>query len=242
MRRTMHAAAILLACATQIQAQSPSDRQVNVDSRSTLVRSENATGSAEMFADSSVLTPSHYSAKPVTFQGDAGRPYSQLAAIMQCNDWRPNVWDGYPYERAAIVARISQHVDMQCKCFECQTKLHASPCDQGCGGGSGCKDGGCKAGGVKKVRNRYHGPVSTLFALPSDACSAKCGTTCGNQTSCSSPSSSNTCGPTAAHSTSIEGSQPVSPVSSVRVVPTMNANPPQDRMATPVINNPMSRD
>ncbi len=241
MRRTMHAAAILLACATQIQAQSPSDRQVNVDPRSTLVRAENATSSDEMIAESSAIAPSHHSAKAVSFQGDAGRPYSQLAGIMQCNDWRPNLWDGYASERAAIVARVSQHVDMQCNCFECQTKLHSTPCNQGCGGGNGCKAGGCKVVAGKQVRNRYVSPVSTLFALPSDACSQKCGTACGNQTSCSTPPSSNSGGPTAAHSTAIERSQLVSPVSAVQAVPPMKANPPQDRMATPVINNPRSR-
>ncbi len=225
MRRTMHAAAILLACATQIQAQSPSDRETKTAHRSTPTHSENSTHSSPLTDGTPVLAPSDHAASPIASHGDAGRPFSQLAGLMQCNDWRPNLWDGYANERAAIVSRISQHVDMQCKCFECQTKLHSRPCNQSCGESTACGDGAktvgaLRSGGASKlVVNRYRTPVSTLFPAASDACCSSSGAT---------------------HCASNGANGCVAPGVSTSASNGLTSFAPLHRMVSPVISNPAS--
>jgi len=224
MRRTMHAAAIFLVCATQIYAQSPSDRKADEAVRSTLVRSDNHANLNNSIDDSVNSAVSNHSSGQDCFRGDYGRPFSQLAMTMQCNDWRPNLWDNYASERAAMVNHISRHVDMQCKCFECKSNLHSTACDQGCGG---CANNACNAGTGKKARNRYREPISTLFANASDSCNATCGSPC---------QSTGTVVPSDCH----QQSNQIIPVSAVRPDAPSIANPPRDRFATPIINNPRS--
>ena len=186
MRRMMHAAAILLAIATQVQAQTAS------------------------------TTPAETQFIP----RESGRNYSQLASYMSCNDWSPNLWNNYAFERAAIAARISQHVDMQCKCFESHHGLHSHA--SGCGA---CNEGSCKIGTGIKLINRYRQPVSTLYAASSDSCGAACSSGCG---------APNDCGIGGIGNVQSQGGSLSYPASAMRP---MIANPPRDRVASPVMND-----
>jgi len=163
---------------------------------------------------------------------DSGRPYSQLAGYMSCSDWSPNVWNGYASERAARVAIISQHVDMQCSCFECKKNClhtHASACgSDGCSGGD-CKSGVCKAKVGTKITNRYRQSISTLHAAPCESCGPSCGSICSAQSNhgvratCNTiPSGFSSLYPTAQTQPEV-GLQSTSPL-----------------IANPVINNPRS--
>lgn len=199
----MHAAALLLAIASQIQAQSSSDRQVRATAGSISLQQ---SGTAEVHEDSEMgdatatqLVTRQNNPSPNFAHRDSapGQSHSQLASYMSCNDWGPNLWNGYACERSAIAARISQHVDMQCKCFDGKCNLHAQAAGLGCGNCSsgGCSDGSCKAGNGTKGVNRYRQPISTLYAAASNSCGAPCA---GNRaaTACetSRPGSSGSCG------------------------------------------------
>jgi hypothetical protein len=224
MRRTMHAAAILLACASQLQAQSPSDKKFTEGTRSTAVRSENATTSRASTTESIPLPTTSPSSELNYIRGDSGRPYSQLATVMQCNDWRPNLWDNYASERAALASRISQHVDMQCKCFDCKSNLYSTACEPGCGG---CESGQCQAGSAAKPRNRYKESFSTLFSTASDSCGTNCGTSCSSRGRAPCPPSP--CG---------QETQQLQPISAIP--PSSSSSASRERFAAPVVNFPRS--
>ena len=242
MRRTMHAVAILLACATQLQAQSPSDKNTASAQRSTLVRSENAAEYAETNEVAATPAATSPSSGPQFMRPDSGRAYSPLGSYLQCSDWRPNLWDGYQCERAAVVARISQHIDMTCKCFQCKNNLYSQacePCASGCGGD--CSGLACKLGAVKKVRNRYREPMSTLCGSASDACGVTCGSPCGQTVSGSCESSSGcasgSCGSVSAQQPSADAVHAAT-ASATKTMPAVSNATPRDRVATPVISNP----
>jgi hypothetical protein len=79
-------------------------------------------------------------------------PYSQLGVRMSCSDASPNLWCGYPAERAALAAKVMKHVDMQCDC---------------------CEVGGCskvKSATCSSKINRYKEPFSTLYSVPCVQC------------------------------------------------------------------------
>ena len=162
MRRMMHAAAILLAIATQVQAQyasTVSSIETPPSLQPDLSQSAEVNNELEM-SDPTAKQLVHQQRHSGTqfIPREAGRNYSQLASYMSCNDWSPNLWNNYACERAAIAARISQHVDMQCKCFEAHHgKLHSQA--SGCGA---CDEGKCIVGTGPKLINRYRQPVSTL--------------------------------------------------------------------------------
>ncbi len=220
MRRMMHAAALLIVFAPQIQAQNSSTTS-NLEAPQSL--RSNLTQSAEVHDP---IEMGQAVAKPTIHQQSAsgtqiiprdfGRSYSQLANYMSCNDWSPNLWNNYACERAAVVAHISQHVDMQCKCFESHHRLHAD-----CSGCGSFTDTSCKDGSGSKRINRYRQPISTLYAASSGACNASCSTSAG-------------CGTTGACSSNGNAIDPSFPASAMRPI---IANPPRDRVASPVVNS-----
>lgn len=231
----MHAAAILLACASPIQAQTPADKNIHDVNRAALVRSENAADSKDSNHDAAVISARNQSAEANFYRADSGRPYSQLALVMQCNDWRPNLWNNYAAERAAIVAQVSQHVDMQCKCFEGKGNLYSSNCDPSCSGG--CGKGACHPGAANIVRNRYKPPMSTLFPAATVSCGSTCGDSSGNQSACGSPNAS---GSVSLLVPENDETTQLRPASTMRSVAPGITNPPRDRVATPIVNFPRS--
>ncbi len=223
MRRMMHAAAILLAIATQIQAQTtsttssletPHSLRPNLN-QSAEVRSqlEINDSSAKQWVHQNTPAETQFNPR------ESGRNYSQLASYMSCNDWSPNLWNNYACERAAIAARISQHVDLQCKCFDSHhCKLHGQA--SGC---NACNEGSCKIGTGSNLVNRYRQPISTLHAASSDSC----GTACSS--ACVAPSA---CGTGGIESVQSHGG--AYPASAMR--PSI-AHPPRDRVASPVMSD-----
>jgi hypothetical protein len=217
MRRMMHAATILLIIASQTQAQTNSAASSAVSPHSLrpdLTQSAEVNNELEMSAPNAkqlVHTQSPTGAQFIP--RESGRNFSQIASYMSCNDWSPNLWNNYASERAAIAARISQHVDMQCKCFESHhCKLHTQA--SGCGA---CDEGRCHLGHGGKLVNRYRQSTSTLYSAASDSCGPACSSGCG-----------------AALHSGIGSGLPSYPASATRP---MIANPPRDRVASPVMSD-----
>lgn len=116
-------------------------------------------------------------------QSACSGPYSQLGVRMSCSDASPNLWCGYPAERAALAAKVMKHVDMQCDCCEVD----------------GCSK--VKSATWSSKINRYKEPFSTLYADPCVQCSSgQC--RLGQRLHCAMPGNScnscNSCGPQAA--------------------------------------------
>lgn len=232
MRRMMHAAVFFLVSAPLLQAQTPSVKPLPPQpsvSHSLLSLSAEVHDNNEVVQDqqisSSTILPTQ--TNPVSFiSRGSGRPYSQLAGYMSCSDWSPNLWNGYACERATTAALISQHVDMQCRCFECKKSCmhnHASAC-----GIDECSHGDCFGKVGTKVVNRYRQSMSTLHAEPSDFCGATCGS------SCSAPS----CVAPTACSTGTCAANAINPASQTQPAIGMQTSRPM--IANPVINNPRS--
>ena len=223
MRRKMHAVAFLLAIASPVLAQSSSEEAVSPKSATT---PSSQSQSAEVhdeaeFADGNAT---HFAARQshvTTPWGprDPGYTQSQLAAYMNCSNWSPNLWNNYANERACIAARISQHVEMQCKCFDGQCRLHSKT---SCLGSSDCNCGNCKTGKLPIAINRYRQPLSKLHTAASDSC--------GAATSCPSNSCS-ACGDVQNQGTSLSY-----PTSATRPLTPIIANPPRNRVATPAVD------
>jgi hypothetical protein len=236
MRRMTHATAFFLATISVVQAQSPINRTLPAfptGDRSVLAQSAEVHNGIEIEDPSAakyVATNASQSQLPMSIPHESGRPYSQLASYLSCNDWSPNTWNNYACERAAIASRISQHVDMQCSCFDCKKSLHSNAYGPGCGE---CSTETCTTGCKPKRINRYRAPMSTLCSVPSDACGTACVEACAT-TSCAT-SHSNGC-----QSTQSQLGPEMHPASSMRPVAPMMASPPRDRFANPVINNPRS--
>ena len=229
MRRMTHATAFFLAAVSVVQAQSPNARTLPAfpaGDRSVLAQSAEVHNGIDIEDPTDarlVAKNTSHSQQPEFIPHESGRPYSQLAGYLSCNDWSPNTWNNYAFERAAIASRISQHVDMQCSCFHCRESRHSHAFGPGCGE---CSTETCVTGSKPKRMNRYRPPMSTLCSGPSDACGAEpCATT-----SC------------AAFGQSPQGQSgaEMHPASSMRPVAPMMASPPRDRVANPVINNPRS--
>lgn len=237
----MHAAAFLFAIASQIQAQSSSDRQVNATTGS---NSPQPLPTAEVPEDSEMgdatatqlVTLQNIPAPNFAFRDSAPGPrHSQLATYMSCNDWSPNLWNGYACDRAAIAARISQHVDMQCKCFDGKCNLHSQAVGAGCGNYSsgGCTSGSCNAGIGMKVGNRYRQPMSTLHVAASDSCGATCaGKRAASKCITSSPGSGGSCG-----NNQTLGAIPTHPSSEIWVESQRAINPVRNRVKSPEISH-----
>jgi hypothetical protein len=83
--------------------------------------------------------------------------------------------------------------------------------------------GKCHVGSGSKLINRYRQPVSTLHAASSDSCGPACSSGCG------APSA---CGTGGIESVQNQGGS--YPASAMRP---MIANPPRDRVASPVMND-----
>lgn len=243
MRRMMHAAVFFLASAPLLQAQTPSMKPLPpqpVGSRSVLALSAEVHDDSEVDQEPQVQVSTQLppqanpvpQSNPVSFiPRDSGRPYSQLAGFMSCSDWSPNLWNGYSCERAARAAVISQHVDMQCSCFDSKKNClhnHASACGiDGCSSGD-CLGGACKGKVGTKIVNRYRQSMSTLHAAPCESCGSACGT------SCSSPSS-------VAPADCTTGACAVSTLyPNAQTQPAMGMHPSRALIATPVINHPRS--
>ncbi len=244
MRRMMHAVVFFLASAPLLQAQSPSLKPLppqpsatrSLLSLSAEVHNDNEVGQ-ELQVPVSTHIPTQVNSvgaqpNPVSFiPRDSGRPYSQLAGYMSCSDWSPNLWNGYASERAARAAVISQHVDMQCSCFDSKKNClhnHASAC-----GSDGCSHGDCSGGACKgrvgtKIVNRYRQSMSTLHVAPSDSCGDACGTSCSAPFSVA-PAACNT------------GACAVSTLyPTAQTQPAMGMQSSSPLTANPVINNPRS--
>lgn len=226
MRRKMHAAAILLAIASQVQAQSSSD-SVGTEGASPFAATPSLAQPAEVqdgaeFGDAAAtqFVKNQNHTAPIAHLDKPQQSNSQLAGYMSCNDWSPNLWNGYACERASLAARISQHVDMQCKCFDHQSHLHARA-SGACS--SGCSSGNCDVGKGAKVVNRYRQTMSTLHAAASDSCSVPSG--CASP--CNSGSGSDPC----------NRAIPSHPSSAMRPLTPIIANPPRNRVATPAMDS-----
>ena len=232
MRSMMHAAVFFLASAPLLQAQTPSLKPLppqpsanhSLLSLSSEVHDDNEVAAEQQVPVSTMMGTQ---TNPVSFiRRDSGRPYSQLEGYMSCNDWSPNNWNGYASERAARVAVITQHVDMQCRCFDCKKNClhnHASAC-----GIDSCSHGDCFGKVGSKVVNRYRQSMSTLHVEPSDSCGATCGTSCSAQ-SCDAPS---------ACSTGTCAARAIYPASQTQHA--IGMQPSRPMIANPVINNPRS--
>ena len=225
----MHATVLFLASFSALQAQTPYLKPLPgfpAAQHSVLAPSAVVPNGDEMGDESAgkyVSLPSSHSS-PEFISHESGRPYSQLATYMNCNDWSPNTWNNYACERAAVASRISKHVDMRCSCFNCKQGLHASASTSG-----ECSTGNCSLKCKPKLINRYKTPNSTLFNVPSDPCSAAvCSVGGAINSSCSCQSGQGHVG-TEMHPAS--ASRPVAPMVSL---------PPRDRVASPVISNPRS--
>lgn len=225
MRRMMHAATILLVIASQTQAQTASttsSRETPLSLSPDLNQSAEVHSQLEMSdSPSRQLVHKNIPAETQFIPRESGRNYSQLASYMSCNDWSPNLWNNYACQRAAIAARISQHVDMQCKCFDSHhCKLHSQA--SGCGD---CDEGKCNVGTGHKSINRYRLPASTLYSASSDSCGPACSSACG---------ASHHSGFGGVGIMQNQGEFPTYPASAMRP---MIANPPRDRVASPVLND-----
>jgi hypothetical protein len=185
MRRMMHAAAIALCFVGSAQAQNP---QTRLASNSSSNPPSLVLGGAES-SSNQTMVPAPAVAPPEFIPFGSDRPFSQLAVTMNCHDASPALWSNYASERAAIAARINQHVDGTCKCFDGKCNLHHSACGP-CGTGSTCGQGGCgnscESMPLSKIKkNRYKVPFSSLYSAPSEACCKSCGGKdgcgCGNE-------------------------------------------------------------
>jgi hypothetical protein len=184
MRRMMHAAAfaltLTLSSFVRAQSDSPLSPSDTVGSRSILASSN---------------APTHQIVSPEFMSAGFSQPTSQLAPLMNCTSCSPNLWNGYASERAALAAKVSQHVDGQCKCFEGKCHLHNSPSSP-CGNGDNCGSSGVGCGSGKGsclTKNRYREPCSTLYAQPSSVPGRACklkhrssggSASCGGESSC----------------------------------------------------------
>ena len=224
MRRMMHATALLLVTASQVHSQSFSDQTSQSQSAEVHDEIELKDPTSKQF-----VSAINHSAPEFIPRG-SGHSYSMLANYMSCSDWSPNLWNNYSCERAAIAAQISQHVDMQCKCFDCKQGLHShhsGPCGETAGQN-------CTATSGKKSVNRYRQPFSTLYPASSDSCKAPCITVS------SRPSTS--CGAAQCVTAENQGAHNTLPVSHTTPIVPPLANPPLNRVALPVINKPKSSD
>jgi len=232
MRSMMHATVLFLASFSTLQAQSPTlnPQPANpVEQHSVLAPPVEVQNGAEMGDESTgkyVPQPSSQSS-PEFIPHETGRPYSQLATYMSCNDWSVNTWNNYACERAAVASRISKHVDMRCSCFNCKAGLHPHATAPG-----ECSIGGCSLGSKAKRINRYTTPVSTLCNLPSVPCSEGVCSVGGSKNSpdgCQSSQSGQGHVGTEMH-----------PAAAIRPMAPMVALPPRDRVASPMMNNSRS--
>ena len=224
MRRMMHAAVLLLVTASQVHSQSLADQTSRSQSAEVHDELEIRDPTSKQF----VSANTH--AAPEFIPRGAGQTYPNLANYMSCSDWSPNLWNNYACERAAIAAQISQHVDMQCKCFECKQRLHSnhsSPCGESAGDR-------CTATSNKNLVNRYRQPFSTLHSASTDSCKKPCISVSNRP---STPCSTGGC-----ISAGSEGANNAYPVShSGPIVPPLT-NPPQNRVASPDIKNTRTSD
>lgn len=228
----MHATVLFLASFSTLQAQSPHLQTLPAYpavQHSVLAPSVEVLNGAETGDESAgkyVSLPSSQSSPEFIPQG-SGRPYSQLATYMNCNDWSPNTWNNYACERAAIASRISKHVDMRCTCFNCKAGLHSHPTTPG-----ECSTGDCSLGCKPKLINRYTIPNSTLCHFASEPCDASVCSVFGSKNSpygCQSCQSGQ--GLVGAEMHPASASRPVAPAVSM---------PPRDRVASPVMTNSRS--
>ena len=228
----MHATVLFLASFSTLQAQSPLLNPLPAypaAQNSVLAPSAEVHNGDEISGESGgkySSLPSSQSA-PVFIPHESGRPYSQLASYMNCNDWSPNIWNNYASERAAIANRISKHVDMRCCCFNCKHGLHSHASVAG-----ECSTRNCSLGCKPKRINRYKTPSSTLYNVPSDACGAGI---CSVSGALGSPCDDQSCQDGQGHA----GTE-MHPASAMRPVAPIMAMPPKDRVASPVIKNPQS--
>ena len=232
MRSMMHATVLFLASFSAIQAQSPYLKPLPAfpaAQQSVLAPTAVVPNGDEMGDESAgkyFSLPSSQST-PEFIPHESGRPYSQLASYMNCNDWSPNTWNNYACERAAIASRISKHVDMRCSCFNCKQGLHASASTPG-----ECSTGSCSLGCKPKLINRYKTPNSTLCNVASDPCSAGvCSVGGAINGSCSCQICQSGQGHVGTEMHPASASRPMAPMVSL---------PPRDRVASPVISNPRS--
>ena len=154
----MHAAVLLLVTASQAYSQSLTDQSAQSQSAEVHDDLEIKDPTSKQFV--SANNPS----APEFIHRGSGRAYSSLASHLSCSDWSPNLWNNYACERAVITSQISQHVDMQCKCFEVKHGLHShhsGPCGESA-------PHSCMAMSNKKLVNRYRQPFSTLHSASTD--------------------------------------------------------------------------
>jgi hypothetical protein len=237
MRRMMHAAMFFLASAPLLQAQTSTVKPLPpqpLASHSLLSLSSEVRNDKEVVEEQQVPASKALptQSNPASFlPRDSGRPYSQLLGYMSCSDWSPNLWNGYSSERAAKVAVINQHSDMQCRCFDCKKNSmlnHAAVCgSDGCSLGD-CFGNACKGKVGAKIVNRYRQSLSTLHVEPSDSCGAACGPACSAPT-CVAPAACNTgtCDASAVYP-------------AAQTQPAISMQPSRPRMANPVIRSPRS--
>ena len=233
MRRMMHAAVVFLAFSSLVNAQNNSS-PYNMGDQSLLIRADEANSSQPMSGqDAPSLQFQPQVIQPASMQAGCNRPYSQLAVSMACSDCCPNIWGNYASERAALAAKICEHIDGRCGCLTGRHSLHnqaCGPCGSTCGELGVIGKKGCIS-----PRNRYREPFSTLHNEPS----VNCGSSCLSKhlykygSACTDPSC-NGC----ESSQGQAGQWSPYPASAARAPDTTRlANPPKDRLAVPFADN-----
>lgn len=233
MRRMMHAAVVFLAFSSLVNAQNNSS-PYNMGDQSLLVQADEASNlQPVIMQDAPSLQLQPQVIQPTYMQAGCNRPYSQLAVTMNCSDCCPNIWENYASERAALAAKICEHIDGRCGCLTGRHCLH----NQACGPcGSSCGDSGCH--GKKSCigpRNRYREPFSSLHNIPS----VNCGSSCLSKHSSKHDSA---CTDTSCNGCDSGQGQATQwaphPASAARApAPTRLANPPRNRLAEPSSDN-----
>jgi hypothetical protein len=224
MRRMMHAAVVFLAFSSLVHAQNNAS-PYNMGEQSLLIQSDEAgTPQPVPMQESPSLQIQPQIIPPNYMQAGCNRPYSQLAVVMNCNDCCPNIWENYASERAALAAKVCEHINGQCRCFSGRQCLH----NQACGPcGNSC--------GVIGPRNRYREPFSSLYDAPSTNCGSSCLSrhSCNHGPTCTEPSC-NQCDSCQGQATQWSPH----PAAAARApVPTRLATPPRNRLAEPSVDN-----
>ena len=233
MRRMMHAAVVFFAFSSFVNAQNNSS-PYNMGDQSLLIQADESSNPQPIsMQDAPSLQFQPQVLHPTYMQAGCNRPYSPLGVTMNCNDCCPNIWENYASERAALAAKICEHIDGRCGCLTGRHSLHSQACGP-CGGS--CGDSGCigKKGCIGP-RNRYREPFSSLYDVPSVNCGSSCFTkhSCKHGPACTELSC-NSCESCQGQATQWAPH----PASAARVpVPTRLANPPRNRLAEPSADN-----
>ena len=224
MRRMMHAAVVFLAFSSLVNAQN-NPSPYNMGEQSLLIQSDATSTSPPVPMQEAPSLQIQPQILPSTHAlAGCNRPYSPVAAVMNCNDCCPNIWEDYASDRAALSAKICEHINGQCHCFSGRQSLHKQACSP-CG----------SSRGVIGPKNRYREPFSSLHDIPSKNCGNSCLSerSCNHGPACTEPTCNN-CDSYQGQAT--QWSAPPASAASAPA-PTRLATPPRNRLANPSVDN-----